>query len=204
MGIPDTHYLHLAPELASEPRPYGPLAPPPLGARSEGGAGSGSRSVIGRVGATEATPWSTRRAVRAGVTEKSNVWNNSSRQAATLRLLELLLYQPAGCAPHRPFGVTGPPEDGRAAAKQEPSCLSSDRLPSKWDAIPSTPEPSRRRGFQQPVEGKLGIMQFPTCTALHKSSATFPGSLNYSLGQAETQVPDPSCCKALPTLPRSE
>ncbi|XP_044234443.2 von Willebrand factor A domain-containing protein 3B isoform X6 [Ursus arctos] len=85
--------------------------------------------MIGRVRATEATPWSTRRAVRAGVTEKSNVWN-FSRQAATLRPRESLLYQPAGCTPHRPFGVTRPPEDGRAAAKQEPSSLSSDRLPN--------------------------------------------------------------------------
>uniref|UniRef100_A0A7N5P7Q3 von Willebrand factor A domain containing 3B n=1 Tax=Ailuropoda melanoleuca TaxID=9646 RepID=A0A7N5P7Q3_AILME len=85
--------------------------------------------MIGRVRATEATPWSTRRAVCAGVTEKSNVWN-FSRPAATLRPWESLLYQPAGCTPHRPSGVTRPPEDGRAAAKQEPSCLSSDRLPN--------------------------------------------------------------------------
>ena len=106
-----------------------------------------------------ATQWSTRRAVREGVTEKSNVWN-SSRQAATLRLLESLLYQPAGCAPHRPFGVTGPPEDGRAAAKQEPSCLSSDRLPSKWDAIPSTPEPWRCRGFHQLWRESLELGSF--------------------------------------------
>lgn len=157
--------------------------------------------MIGRVRATEATPWSTRRAVRAGVTEKWNVWN-FSRQAATLRPRESLLYQPAGCTPHRPSGVTRPPEDGRAAAKQEPSSLSSDRLPSKWVAIPSAPEPSRCRGCQQTVEGKLGIMQFPTWTVLHKVQH-FPRVTELLFGPRFklTQVPDPSCCTAVPPYP---
>lgn len=157
--------------------------------------------MIGRVRATEATPWSTRRAVCAGVTEKSNVWN-FSRPAATLRPWESLLYQPAGCTPHRPSGVTRPPEDGRAAAKQEPSCLSSDRLPSKWVAIPSTPEPSRCRGCQQAVEGKLGIIQFPTWTALHEVQH-FPRFTELLFGPRFrlTQVPDPPVAQLFPPYP---
>lgn len=208
LGIQDTHIATSPLGLLQSPhlQPPGPAGP--------AGPASAGRALCGRGRLKEplrdwprlsnrATPWSTRRAIRAGVTEKSNVWT-SSRPAATLRLPKSLHYQAAGWAPLRLFGVTGSPEDERAAAKQEPPCLSSDRLPSKWDAIPSTTEPSRFPGSCGGKAWNYAVLRGRPPQKLLSQFARFTEL--WSWGQAETQVEDPSCCETLPTLlhsPRS-
>lgn len=140
-----------------------------------GGAGPGSRAVIGGVRATAATLWPSG---RPRVTEKQNGWNPFAPSSDTSPS-GVALYQPR-CVPRSSSRAGRPPKQGRVAADRNCVVFHLTGCLVSADCCPLTSEPLRRPGCQQAADGSLGIPQFTSWTGprLEESSATYPESLN--------------------------
>lgn len=165
---------HRVPAPPRSPAPP-PLAPPRGGTCSVGGAGPGSRAVIGGVRATAATLCPTG---RPRVTEKQNGWNPFAPSSDTSPA-GVALYQPR-CIPRLSSRAERPPKQGKVAADRNRLVFHLTGCLVSADCCPLTSEPLRRPGCQQAADGSLGIPQFTSWTGprLGESSATYPESLN--------------------------